>query len=56
MTSNHEEAQAILLVYLELEFLIQLLMDAQQWSQFPQVVWLSLPLEHSVQCCFSYRC
>lgn len=42
MTSNQEEAKAILLVYLELEFLIQLLVDAQQWSQFHSVVWLSL--------------
>lgn len=42
MTSNHEEAKAILLVYLELEFLVQLLVAAQQWSQFHRIVWLSL--------------
>lgn len=42
MTSNHEEAKAMLLVYLELEVLIQLSVAAQQWSQFHQVVWFSL--------------
>lgn len=40
MSSNHEKADAIF--FFNLEFLIQLLVDAPQLAQFPAVVWLFL--------------